>query len=239
MRVVATASSLYFFDPDALLPAGDEPLGGPVFRDADEWPGSRYQRDDPVLHIEFRKWADVLLVAPLDANTLAKFALGLSDNFLTCIFRAWDFERPVVLAPAMNTLMWQSPVTTASPAADPCRPRRSSWRSRGTSARQRRRGLRAPLPAHPLDPSPIETARVRRRRRRRDGGRRGDRGDRPSTEDDGGLIMFSLYTFGDSILDCGHYNRYRVTPGGLIVANDDALFPEFRGRNLSTRGPAP
>ncbi len=111
VRVVATASSLYFFDPDALLPTGDEPLGGPVFLDADEWPGSRYQRDDPVLHIEFRKWADVLLVAPLDANTLAKFAHGLSDNFLTCIFRAWDFERPVVLAPAMNTLMWQSPVT--------------------------------------------------------------------------------------------------------------------------------
>ena len=48
---------------------------------------------------------------PLDANTLAKFALGLSDNFLTCLFRAWDFNRPVVLAPAMNTLMWDSPVT--------------------------------------------------------------------------------------------------------------------------------
>src|SRR5262249_9017680 len=52
-----------------------------------------------------------LVVAPLDANTLAKFALGLSDNFLTCLFRAWDFARPVFLAPAMNTLMWQSPVT--------------------------------------------------------------------------------------------------------------------------------
>ena len=36
---------------------------------------------------------------PLDANTLAKFALGISDNFLTCIFRAWDFAKPVILAP--------------------------------------------------------------------------------------------------------------------------------------------
>ncbi len=53
----------------------------------------------------------MLIVAPLDANTLAKFALGLSDNCLTCVFRAWDFARPVVLAPAMNTFMWESPVT--------------------------------------------------------------------------------------------------------------------------------
>ena len=36
-------------------------------------------------------------------------ALGFSDNFLTCLFRAWDFSRPVILAPAMNTLMWKSP----------------------------------------------------------------------------------------------------------------------------------
>ena len=70
-----------------------------------------YRRGDPVLHIDLRRWADILVVAPLDAHTLAKFALGLSDNLLSCVFRAWDFERPVVLAPAMNTLMWNSPVT--------------------------------------------------------------------------------------------------------------------------------
>lgn len=109
VRVVATEPSLHFFDPAELGPA--EPGSGPLFREADEWAGGRYRRDDPVLHIEFRKWADLLIVAPLDANTLAKFALGLSDNFLTCLFRAWDFAKPVVLAPAMNTLMWQSPVT--------------------------------------------------------------------------------------------------------------------------------
>ncbi len=109
VRVVATESALYFFDPQELgTPDSDR---GPFYRDADEWPGTRYQRDDPVLHIEFRRWADLLIVAPLDANTLAKFALGLSDNFLTCLFRAWDFHKPVVLAPAMNTLMWESSVT--------------------------------------------------------------------------------------------------------------------------------
>jgi hypothetical protein len=41
-----------------------------------------------------------------------------------------------------------------------------------------------------------------------------------------------LYTFGDSILDCGRYNAYGVHPGQLIVRNDDTLFPEFKGRDL-------
>jgi phosphopantothenoylcysteine decarboxylase len=118
VRVVATEPSLYFFDPELLAPSepdgggGDDANGnGPVFRDQNEWGGTIYRRGDPVLHIEFRRWADLLVVAPLDANTLAKFAVGISDNFLTCVYRAWDFTRPVILAPAMNTLMWQSPVT--------------------------------------------------------------------------------------------------------------------------------
>ncbi len=103
VKIVATAASLYFFDPAALAPS--------VVRDADEWPGERYERGDPVLHIELRRWADVLLIAPLDANTLAKLALGLADNCLTCVYRAWDRSRPVVLVPAMNTFMWEHPAT--------------------------------------------------------------------------------------------------------------------------------
>lgn len=109
VRIVATEPSLHFFDLVELGPAGDS--GKRLFRDEDEWDGERYNRGDPVLHIAFRQWADLLIVAPLDANTLAKFAIGLSDNFLTCLFRAWDFTKPVILAPAMNTLMWESPVT--------------------------------------------------------------------------------------------------------------------------------
>jgi phosphopantothenoylcysteine decarboxylase len=108
VKVVATNPALYFFDP-AELPTGV------LHVDADEWPGrergGRYQRDDPVLHIELRRWADLFLIAPLDANTLAKLANGLSDNCLTCVWRAWDPARPVILAPAMNTYMWESPVT--------------------------------------------------------------------------------------------------------------------------------
>jgi phosphopantothenoylcysteine decarboxylase len=86
-----------------------------VVLDEDEWPGResgrRYQRNDDVLHIELRRWADLLLIAPLDANTLAKLANGLCDNCLTCVWRAWDPARPAVLAPAMNTFMWEHPIT--------------------------------------------------------------------------------------------------------------------------------
>ena len=109
IRVVATEPSLHFFDPADLGPR--EPDGGPLYRDADEWPPDRWRRDDPVLHIAFRDWADALILAPLAANPLGKIALGLCDNFLTCLARAWDFSKPVIFAPAMNTRMWDSPVT--------------------------------------------------------------------------------------------------------------------------------
>jgi phosphopantothenoylcysteine decarboxylase len=118
VKVVATRAATYFFDPAAFDPIGaGRPRRNPevVILDEDEWPGReqgrRWQRDDPVLHIELRKWADLLVIAPLDANTLAKLANGLSDNCLTCVWRAWDTARPVVLAPAMNTLMWLHPLT--------------------------------------------------------------------------------------------------------------------------------
>jgi phosphopantothenoylcysteine decarboxylase len=120
VKVVATAGSLYFFDPADLDPLDEPaPRRNPdvVVLDEDEWPGRsagrHYQRDDPVLHIELRRWADLFLIAPLDANTLAKLVNGICDNCLTCVWRAWDPTRPVVLAPAMNTLMWEHPLTTA------------------------------------------------------------------------------------------------------------------------------
>lgn len=114
VKIVATTAALYFFDPAGIEPAGPERNREVVILDEDEWPGRgerRYRRGDPVLHIELRRWADLLLIAPLDANTLAKLALGLCDNCLTCVWRAWDRTRPAVLAPAMNTLMWEHPAT--------------------------------------------------------------------------------------------------------------------------------
>lgn len=47
--------------------------------------------------------------------------------------------------------------------------------------------------------------------------------------------MLTVTTFGDSILDCAHYNAQRVDPAGLLVANRDDLFPEFRRLDLSSR----
>lgn len=77
------------------------------------------QIGDPVMHIELRDWADILLIAPLSAHTLAKISNGFCDDLLSCCVRAWDFGhgasgrpgKPVVLAPAMNTAMWEHPIT--------------------------------------------------------------------------------------------------------------------------------
>jgi len=56
---------------------------------------------------------DLLLIAPLDANTLAKLSNGMSDNLLTSVTRAWDFSKKIYVAPAMNTKMWEHPVTSS------------------------------------------------------------------------------------------------------------------------------
>ena len=51
------------------------------FDDEMEWSSWR-KRGDPVIHIDLRNWADIFLIAPLSANTLAKMACGLADNLL-------------------------------------------------------------------------------------------------------------------------------------------------------------
>ena len=89
-------------------------LGAPVYTEVDEWPYPDhigYTKDDPVRHIELRKAASALLIAPISANTMAKMAYGLCDNLLTSVARAWDYTRPVIVAPAMNTMMWHHPST--------------------------------------------------------------------------------------------------------------------------------
>ncbi|CAO2161440.1 unnamed protein product [Urochloa humidicola] len=105
VRAVATASALHFIDR-ASFPSAAIPL----HTDDHEW--ARWGRvGDEVLHIELRRWADALVIAPLSANTLAKVAGGLCDNLLTCVVRAWDYGKPVYVAPAMNTFMWDNPFT--------------------------------------------------------------------------------------------------------------------------------
>lgn len=82
-----------------------------VYKDSHEWSGEYKLHESRVLHIDLREWADVLLIAPLSANTLAKLANGLADNLLTNVARAWDMNKFIFLAPAMNTNMWEHPAT--------------------------------------------------------------------------------------------------------------------------------
>lgn len=60
-------------------------------------------------HVTISLWADVMVVAPLSANTLAKFAHGICDNLLTAVYLS--ARCPVVLAPAMDLDMWKHPAT--------------------------------------------------------------------------------------------------------------------------------
>lgn len=110
VRCMATPAALRFLLPDGSVPGALH--GAPLATDADEWAAWRAV-GDPVVHIALRRWADLLLVAPLSANSLAKLAGGLCDNLVTCVARAWDFRasRPLLVAPAMNTAMWEHPLT--------------------------------------------------------------------------------------------------------------------------------
>jgi phosphopantothenoylcysteine decarboxylase/phosphopantothenate--cysteine ligase len=64
---------------------------------------------DPIAHITFSQTADLLIVAPATANIIAKFANGVADDFLTSTYLACS--APVLIAPAMNTTMWEHPAT--------------------------------------------------------------------------------------------------------------------------------
>ena len=105
VRVVMTENAGRFFGEDEV-----RALGVQLDGDQDEWQ-SWQKIGDPILHIELRNWAHCLLIAPLDANTLAKLANGLCDNLLTCLVRAWDLAKPLYYALAMNTHMYKHPLT--------------------------------------------------------------------------------------------------------------------------------
>ncbi|XP_070506370.1 phosphopantothenoylcysteine decarboxylase-like [Chironomus tepperi] len=102
IRVVLTNKAQQF--------VSKEDIAAEVFLDEHEWSMWK-KRGDPVLHIDLVKWADIFVIAPLDANTLGKISSGICDNLLTCVARAWDLEKPLVFCPAMNTKMFLHPIT--------------------------------------------------------------------------------------------------------------------------------
>jgi len=63
-------------------------------------------------HIELARWPDTILVAPASADFLARLAQGMANDLLTTLCLATD--RPIVVAPAMNRLMWSNPATQAN-----------------------------------------------------------------------------------------------------------------------------
>ena len=89
-----------------------------IYRNSSEW-SPPWVRGRGVLHIELRRWAHVLVIAPLSANSLAKIVHGMSDGTLMSVVRAWDTmgvidgrRKRIFVAPAMNTAMWNHPITS-------------------------------------------------------------------------------------------------------------------------------
>ncbi|HLA81044.1 MAG TPA: bifunctional phosphopantothenoylcysteine decarboxylase/phosphopantothenate--cysteine ligase CoaBC [Thermoleophilia bacterium] len=79
--------------------------GHPVRRDA----VNELRPDSRITHVEDSIEADIMVIVPATANTLAKMANGIADNLLTSICLA--FNKTIVVAPAMNTNMWEHPAT--------------------------------------------------------------------------------------------------------------------------------
>ncbi|NLQ06997.1 bifunctional phosphopantothenoylcysteine decarboxylase/phosphopantothenate--cysteine ligase CoaBC [Cylindrospermopsis raciborskii LB2897] len=97
LRVILTNSAQKFITPLTVSTLSRHQ----AYTDDDFWQPV-YSRP---LHIELGEWADLMVIAPLTANTMAKLAYGIADNLLTNTVLASTC--PILLAPAMNTDMWE------------------------------------------------------------------------------------------------------------------------------------
>ena len=102
VRVVMTPDALHFISPLAFKTLSQNPVVTDLYDEAEQWKPA---------HIELADEASLFLVAPATANTIAKLALGLADNALTCIALALNPAARVLIAPAMNGKMWLHPAT--------------------------------------------------------------------------------------------------------------------------------
>ena len=117
VRVIQTPASQRFVGAASFAAL----TGAPVLSDEFErdpargaFPGQAAPDHDPLSHLELVANADILVVAPATANTLAKLAAGLADNLLTSA--ALAARCPLLVAPAMNNHMWEHPATQANVA---------------------------------------------------------------------------------------------------------------------------
>jgi phosphopantothenoylcysteine decarboxylase/phosphopantothenate--cysteine ligase len=115
LRVVQTERSLEFVGRATF----EGITGAPVLVDEFDrdpargaFPGDPAPDHDPISHLEVVARADVFVIAPASANTIAKLAHGLADNLLTSA--ALAATCPLVIAPAMNSAMYENPATQAN-----------------------------------------------------------------------------------------------------------------------------
>src|SRR3954463_10322505 len=115
VRVVQTETAQRFVGAASFAALSGAPvLTGEFERDPARgaFPDQVPPEHDPLSHLELVRNADVLLVAPASANTIAKLAHGLADNLLTSA--ALAATCPLVIAPAMNNAMYENAATQAN-----------------------------------------------------------------------------------------------------------------------------
>ncbi len=100
VTVVMTEAATRFVSPLTFATLSGRPVGTSL------WEGTHESVD----HIELARWPDVVLVAPATAHSIARFAHGMADDLLSTVVLATEREVPIVLAPAMNTAMWDNPL---------------------------------------------------------------------------------------------------------------------------------
>lgn len=109
VKGILTTAAEFFAKKALTQDVLDDDLVDSLVTEQDEW--NWHEVGDPVHHIDLKDWADVLVIAPLTANTLTKMSVGIVDNLLTSVYYAWPMDKNIVLAPAMNTDMWNNPLT--------------------------------------------------------------------------------------------------------------------------------
>ncbi len=106
VRVVMTPAATHFVAPLTFEALSGQPVMTQIFATGHALGGV-----SSVEHIEWAKWADAAVIAPLTAATMSKLATGLADNALTTVWLALPAATPSILCPAMNTEMWNHPAT--------------------------------------------------------------------------------------------------------------------------------
>lgn len=108
VQVIMTAAAQEFVRPLTFAALSGEKVITSMFGSSAEQPNL----DSAVEHISVAQSIDALLVAPATADTIAKFAQGIANDFLSTLYLATT--APVIVAPAMNVNMWEHPATRAN-----------------------------------------------------------------------------------------------------------------------------